>query len=92
MNDSEVIKKIVLKEEMKAVEMIKYALSFNDLELDENTIDFINDHSEIADGYKIFYDKYSYIIHINNTKDEILKQRITENIGDKLVNNLKTVK
>lgn len=92
LNDSEVIKKIVLKEEMKAVEMIKYALSFNDLELDENTIDFINDHSEIADGYKIVYDKYSYIEHINNTKDEILKQRITENIGDKLVNNLKNSK
>ena len=92
LNDSEVIKKIVLKEEMKAVEMIKYVLSFNDLELDENTIDFINDHSEIADGYKIVYDKYSYIEHINNTKDEILKQRITENIGDKLVNNLKNSK
>lgn len=92
LNDSEVIKKIVLKEEMKAVEMIKYALSFNDLELDENTIDFINDHSEIADDYKIAYDKYSYIEHINNTKDEILKQRITENIGDNLVNNLKNNK
>lgn len=31
LNDSEVIRKIVLKEEIKAVEMIKYALSFNDL-------------------------------------------------------------
>ncbi|MFR2452270.1 hypothetical protein [Faecalibacillus intestinalis] len=92
LNDSEVIRKIVLKEEIKAVEMIKYALSFNDLELDENTIDFINDHSEIADGYKIVYDKYSYIEYINNTKDETLKQRITENIGDKLVNNLKNNK
>ncbi|HJI35319.1 MAG: hypothetical protein V8R58_04040 [Faecalibacillus faecis] len=89
LNDSEVIKKIVLKEGINTVEMIKYALSFNDLKLDENTIEFINNHSEIVGSSKIVYDKYSYIEHVDNTKDEISKERFEENIVDKVANNFK---
>lgn len=89
LNDCEIIKKVIAKESSRAIEIIKYALFFNDLELDENTFDFINEHSEILNNSQIVYNTCLYVEHIDSTKDEISSEKFEKNIVDELTRNFK---